>query len=290
MSKNREAVEEHRDTKALLSLLDAADRLPSATRLRARSYELLSLVPGSTVVDVGCGAGRAVAELAERGVRAVGVDPDPWMLSAARERWSAARERWSAAEFREAGAEDLPFADRSVHGYRADKVLHILPEPGRALAEARRVLRTGCRIVLVGRDWDAFMIDSDDAALTRTIVHARADLLGAPRAARQYRGLLLDGGFDDVTVEVHTTVFTDPAMLSLLTRLADPACTSGAVSRDQADQWLAEQRRRAEAGRLLIAIPFFVAAASAPAQAQDLSDGSRHRPRTRQHCHPNGST
>ncbi|MGP4113187.1 methyltransferase domain-containing protein [Streptomyces sp. 4N509B] len=256
MSNNQEAVEEHRDTQALLAVLDAADQIPSTTRLRARSYELLSLVPGSTVVDVGCGAGRAVAELAERGVHAVGVDPDPWMLT-------AARERWSAAEFREAGAEDLPFADGSVRGYRADKVFHVLREPARAVAEARRVLAPGGRIVLVGQDWDAIMVDSDDAELTRTIVYARADLLGTPRAGRQYRNLLLDGGFDDITVEAHTHVFTDPAMLSLLTRLAEPACASGAVGREQADAWLAEQHRRAEAGRFLVAVPFFVAAASA---------------------------
>jgi SAM-dependent methyltransferase len=255
MSKNQDAVEKHRDTEAMLALLDAADQMPSASLLRARSYELLSLVPGSSVVDVGCGAGRAVAELAERGVHAVGVDPDPWMLA-------EARKRWPGVEFREAGAEDLPFADGSVRGYRADKVFQFLQEPWRAVAEARRVLCPGGRIVLVGQDWDAIMVDSDDAALTRTIVHARADLLGAPRVGRQYRNLLLDGGFNDVTVEVHTNVFTDPAMLSLPTMLAERACTSGAVGRDQADEWLAEQRRRAEADRLLIAIPFFVAAAS----------------------------
>ncbi|MEU5977921.1 methyltransferase domain-containing protein [Streptomyces sp. NPDC047315] len=258
MSENQEAVAEHRDTEALLGVLDAADRLSSAARLRVRSYELLRLAPGSTVVDVGCGAGRAAGELAEQGVRAVGVDPSPWMLA-------AARGRWPAAEFREAGAEELPFADGSVRGYRADKVFHLLQEPARAVAEARRVLRPGGRIVLVGQDWDAIMIDSADAALTRTIVHARADLLGAPRAGRQYRGLLLAGGFDDVAVEVHTSVFTDPAMLPLLARLAEPACASGAVDRDRADGWLAEQRGRAEAGRFLAAIPFFVASASASA-------------------------
>ncbi|QID37033.1 methyltransferase domain-containing protein [Streptomyces albus] len=256
MSKSQEAVGEHRGTEALLAALDAADQTPNATRLRARSYELLSPAPGSTVVDVGCGAGRAVAELAERGIHAVGVDPSPWMLA-------AARKRWPEAEFREAGAEDLPFADGSVHGYRADKVFHELQEPGRAVAEARRVLRPGGRIVLVGQDWDGIMIDSDDAALTRTIVHARADLLGTPHAGRQYRSLLLAGGFDDVTVEVHTDVFTDPAMLSLLARLAEPVCAAGVVGRDQADEWLAEQRRRAEAGRFLVAIPFFVASAAA---------------------------
>ena len=256
MSKNPEAVEKHRNTEAMLALLDAMDQMPSASLLRARSYELLSLVPGSSVADIGCGAGRAVAELAERGVHAVGVDPDPWMLA-------EARKRWSTAEFREAGAEDLPFADGSVRGYRADKVFHALQEPWRAVSEARRVLCPGGRIVLVGQDWDAIMVDSDDAALTRTIVHARADLLGTPHAARQYRNLLLDGGFNDVTIEVHTIVFTDPAMLSLLTGFAESACMSGAVGRDQADEWLAEQHRRAEADRFLIAIPFFVAAASA---------------------------
>ena len=256
MSKNQEAVEERRDTEALLAVLDAADEMPSAVQLRARSYELLSLVPGSTVVDVGCGGGRAVAELAERGVHAVGVDTGPWMLA-------TAQRRWPEAEFREAGAEDLPFTDKSVRGYRADKLFHLLKEPGRAVAEARRVLCPGGRIVLVGQDWDAIMIDSDDAALTRTIVHARADLLATPRAGRQYRSLLLTGGFDDVTVEVHTSVFTDPAMLPLLARLAEPTCADGAVDRDRADAWLAEQRRRAEAGRFLVAIPFFVAAGSA---------------------------
>ncbi|MGE6738178.1 methyltransferase domain-containing protein [Streptomyces sp. NPDC059900] len=207
-------------------------------------------------MDIGCGAGRAVSELAGHGVHAVGADPDPRMLA-------AARKRWPRAEFRQAGAEDLPFADASLDGYRADKVFHLLRKPGRAVQEARRILRPGARIVLVGQDWDAIMIDSDDAKLTRTIVRARADLLAAPRAGRQYRSLLLDGGFDDVTVKVHTSVFTDPAMLSLLTRLTEPARSSGAVGRDQADRWLAEQSRRAATGHLLIALPFFVAAASA---------------------------
>jgi len=142
--------------------------------------------------------------------------------------------------------------------------------PGRAVAEARRVLCPGGRIVLVGQDWDAIMIDSDDAELTRTIVHACADLLATPRAGRQYRNLLLAGGFADVAVEVHASVFTDSAMLPLLARLAEPACAGGAVDRDRADEWLAEQRRRAEAGRFLVAIPFFVASASAQAVYRSL--------------------
>lgn len=241
----------------LVALLDAADRLPGAEELRSLSYDLLGAGPGTSVVDVGCGAGRAVAELAERHVRAVGVDPSERMIA-------IARDRWPRADFRIAGAYELPLPDASVDGYRADKVFHVLAEPARALAEARRVLAPGGRIVLVGQDWDTFVVDSDDPALTRTIVHARADLIVGPRAARRYRNLLLDACFDDVTVEVRTGVFTGPVMLPLLTGLAEGACSAGAVTREQTDRWVAEQRARAEADRLFLALPMFMAAATAP--------------------------
>ncbi|MFD9030781.1 methyltransferase domain-containing protein [Streptomyces sp. NPDC059567] len=241
----------------LVARLDAADRLPGAELLRALSYDLLGAEPGTSVVDVGCGAGRAVAELAERGVKAVGVDPSERMIA-------VARGRWPEADFRIAGAYELPLPDASVDGYRADKVFHELDEPERALAEAHRVLAPGGRILLVGQDWDAFVIDSDDPALTRTIVHARADLTADPRAARRYRNLLLNSRFSDVTVEVHTGVFTGSAMLLLLTGLAEAACSTGAITREQTDNWIAEQRARAEADRLFLALPMFVAAATAP--------------------------
>ncbi|MFE9169754.1 methyltransferase domain-containing protein [Streptomyces kebangsaanensis] len=241
----------------LIALLDAADRLPVSEELRFLSCDLLGAGPGTSVVDVGCGAGRAVAELAERDVQAVGVDPSERVIA-------VARGRWPEADFRIAGAYELPLPDASVDGYRADKVFHELAEPERALAEARRVLVPGGRIVLVGQDWDTFVIDSDDPALTRTIVHVRADLTVGPRAARRYRNMLLDACFGDVTVEVHTGVFTGPVMLPLLTGLAEKACSTGAVTREQTDRWVAEQRARAEADRLFLALPMFMAAATAP--------------------------
>ncbi|TDD32831.1 methyltransferase domain-containing protein [Saccharopolyspora elongata] len=241
-------------TDDLIARLDAADRLPGAAELRALSYDLLGVGPGRSAVDVGCGAGRAVAELAERGVRAIGVDPDELMIA-------VARDRWPEADFRVAGACELPLADASVDGYRADKVFHELAEPERALAEARRVLAPGGRIVLLGQDWDDILIDADDPVLTRTIVHARADLITSPRAARRYRNLLLDAAFDDVAVEVRTGVFTGKSMLPMLTGLAAGARSTGAITREQADGWMAEQRARAEADRLFLALPMFVAAA-----------------------------
>lgn len=220
----------------LLSRLDSVEDLPQARNLRERTYEGLA----GTVLDVGCGGGRAVGELRARGVSAIGVDLDPAMVE-------AATERWPDGEFQVADATALPFGDGSFTGYRADKVLHVLPEPEVAVAEARRVLATGGRAVLVGQDWDTFVIESDDPVRTRAVVHARADRMASPRVARRYRNLLLDGGFADVTVEVHTFVFTGPTALPALSAIGD-------------GDWLAEQTARAGEDRLFLAIPMFLAA------------------------------
>lgn len=139
---------------------------------------------------------------------------------------------------------------------------HVLPDPHAALAEARRVLAPDGRIVLLGPDWDTLVIDSDQPALTRRIVHARADNLPHPRISRAYRALLLDAGFQNVEVEVHTAVFTDTTMRPVLTGHATAACEAGAISDDQAENRVDEQARRDRDGRLLVAIPMFLASAT----------------------------
>ncbi|MFI6633728.1 methyltransferase domain-containing protein [Nonomuraea fuscirosea] len=244
-------------TDALIALLDLGDELPGAAGLRARSYELLGLAPGAVIADVGCGAGRAVGEMAGRGARPVGVDLDERMIE-------VAGRRWPAGDFRVAGACALPFADGELSGYRAEKLYHILDDPARAVAEARRVLAPGGRIVLIGQDWDTYVVDSDDAALTRAIVHARADLVTGPRVARRHRNLLLDAGFTDVTVEVHTWVLTGAAAVPVLADLAERARSAGSISAAQAEAWLTEQRERGRRDRLFLALPLFVAAATRP--------------------------
>jgi SAM-dependent methyltransferase len=243
------------DTESLIRLLDVAERMPGAVALRERGYQLLRPPPGATVVDVGCGAGRAVAELAGRGCRAIGVDLDPDMLA-------AARARFPELDLRSADVAALPLEDGAALGYRADKVYHMLAEPAAALAEARRVLAPGGRIVLVGQDWDTMLVDSDSGELTRRIVAARADTIPRPRIARSYRTLLLDAGFQEAILEVHTAIFTDPPTVSLLEKHATTARDVGAITDAELAGWLDEQRERAAAGRLTLAIPMFLAAAT----------------------------
>lgn len=215
---------------SMLQRLDAADALPGAAELRARTYELLRLGPGSAVLDVGCGAGLAVSELSSRGFRAVGVDLSPAMVD-------EARRRSPEAEFLVGDASSLP-VEGGFAGYRADKVFHELAEPALALAEARRVLVPGGRIVLSGHDWEALVIDSSYPALTREIVRARASVIAAPRAARGFRRLLVEGGFREVSVEGVISFLGGEAFVR---GLVDVAVRVGAVSVEEGEVWVAEQ-------------------------------------------------
>ncbi|AII11176.1 methyltransferase domain-containing protein [Rhodococcus opacus] len=239
-------------TESLVALLDVIDTYPGAAALRARSFDLLGAARATAVVDVGCGTGRAVAELAVLDVDALGVDVDEQMIRIARSRWPAGR-------FEIADAAALPLGDQSVQGYRAEKVFHDLADPAAALAEAHRVLAPGGRIVLIGQDWDGLFIDSDHPELTRTIVHARADTVASPRAARSYRNLLLDNGFESVQVEVHSGVFTDETLLPMLAGIAQAAAATGAVTADHTETWITDQTLRAQSDRGFVAIPLFVA-------------------------------
>ncbi|MET7366440.1 methyltransferase domain-containing protein [Streptomyces sp. NPDC005566] len=246
-----------KDTKNLLRVLDAVDHSPGAAELRSLTYALLRGPVNGAVLDAGCGAGRAVAELTALGVAAEGADLDEGMIE-------TARDRLPGGTFRVADACDLPYGDASLAGYRADKLLHTLPDPARALAEARRVLKPGGRAVLAGQDWETAVIDSDDAALTQTIVWARAALIASPRAARAHRNLLLDAGFHEVRVEVRTAVFTGLELLPMATGLAEAAAAAGGVPAREAAAWIAEQRDRAARDRFFMAVPFFLASATVP--------------------------
>lgn len=233
------------DMTTLLRKLDTFDAFPEAVALRERGYDLLRLRTGAAVTDVGCGGGRAVHELARHGAEASGVDPSDVMIE-------ASRSRWPELTFHLAPAERLPYADASLDGYRADKVLHALDDPTAAIGEARRVLRPGGRAMLVGQDWDFVAVDADDHELTHRLVRTRAAAMPSPNIARGYGNLLRDNGFTDITIEVHVVRPSPETMLSTFEPVADEVPGAG--------EWLAEQTERIANGRFLATLPMFLAA------------------------------
>ena len=108
--------------------------------------EQLRPVTGLDLVDVGCGRGDLTRQLAGRGARVVGAEPDP--VQAVRNRTSVPI---PGVCFVEAPGQDLPIDDCSVDGVILRFSLNHVPADlmDLALLEAVRVLRPGNGFLLV---------------------------------------------------------------------------------------------------------------------------------------------
>jgi SAM-dependent methyltransferase len=101
---------------------------------------------GRRVLDVGCGNGYVLERYARHGARTVGVDLTRAALGLCARRFSLAG---LAGDFVQANAESLPFAEAAFDFVSSMGVVHHTPRPEAALAEIRRVLRPGGRLVLM---------------------------------------------------------------------------------------------------------------------------------------------
>jgi ubiquinone/menaquinone biosynthesis C-methylase UbiE/DNA-binding transcriptional ArsR family regulator len=98
-----------------------------------------------TVGDLGCGTGHVAGALAPFVERVIAVDQSRAMLAAARARL---RDHPNV-ELRSGELEQLPVESRELDAALLLLVLHYVVEPGRVLAEARRALKPGGRLLVV---------------------------------------------------------------------------------------------------------------------------------------------
>ncbi len=101
---------------------------------------------GERVLDAGCGTGivarTAALHVAPDG-SVVGVDTDEGMIAEARRLDTAGEVTWKVGDL-----ERLPFDDGAFDLVLIEQVLQFIPNRERALAEVRRVLASGGRVVL----------------------------------------------------------------------------------------------------------------------------------------------
>lgn len=145
---------QRRRTRSQEFFSSAAGRWDSVrTELFGSSPELPALLalldPEWEVGDLGCGTGRVADTIAPYVRRVVAVDESPAMLDAARARLGPRASGAGRVELRQGRLEALPLADGSLDVALLVLVLHYVTEPGLALAEARRALRPGGRLVVV---------------------------------------------------------------------------------------------------------------------------------------------
>lgn len=163
----------------------------------AWSRALGLLLPPLDVADLGCGEGYLTIEAARWARHVTAIDRSRDAL--ARGRDLARRRKLTNITWKRGDLERAPIADRSVDVAMLSQALHHAERPDRALAEAKRILKPGGRVLL---------LELKEHAETWVRTKLGDKWLGF--SEERLRALLADAGFSKVVVRVGARRTGDP--------------------------------------------------------------------------------
>jgi ubiquinone/menaquinone biosynthesis C-methylase UbiE len=252
------------DARAVVARQEKLFSTPQAVDQRRRLRAILSARPGEFGLDVGCGVAHLACELAVEvapGGRISAIDSRGESVEASKVRVGEAG-LTDLVDVRPGDAADLPFPDGVFDFVVASQVYCYVPDVGRAVREAARVLRKGGRLVVLDSDWDMCVWASKDPVVTRRVIAARAAAQYAhPHLPRDLHALFRAAGMTitDAQSFALLEIRYDPDSFSVgsipLTR--DAALTHG-VPAEEVGRWEDELRSRTSEGEWFFCLNRFV--------------------------------
>ena len=198
--------------------------------------DALGLLPGTTLVDVGCGTGRHARSLRDRGVHAIGVDVSAGLLRTAA---GASPGGWVQADarrlpLRSVAADAAMSVCQGGFGITAGGDAAVFAEMVRVLRPGGRLLLTAFSLAFAAR----WLVPGDALDVSRDLHHSTADVRDADGVSRSFdlwtqcysaahlhhlaasHGLTVDGlyGVQPGRYERRSPTLTDPELLLLATR------------------------------------------------------------------------
>jgi SAM-dependent methyltransferase len=237
--------------------LEAAYMTTDVIEQRTIVLRSLALRPGQRVLDIGCGPGLLLRELAQQvgpAGRAFGLDLSEPMLEVARRRCADL----GHVEFATGDAAILPYEDASLDVVVTTQVYEYVPDIPGALAEVRRVLRPGGRVAILDTDYASLVVHTEDPARLARIVDAWDEHFVHRGLPRILGGQMSDAGFrlrERIAIPIFNPDHHANAFSWHLTRLiAGFSAGRRNCSAADAKGWLAELEELGRQGRYFFSL------------------------------------
>lgn len=107
--------------------------------------EMLDPLKNTAVIDIGCGTGKSIEPLIEKGLSVTGLEPSVYMLDIAKKRIG------NKANFVKSVAEDIPFDDNYFNYSVFFFSLEFTQNPQKALSEAFRVTKDKVFVFIINK-------------------------------------------------------------------------------------------------------------------------------------------
>jgi ubiquinone/menaquinone biosynthesis C-methylase UbiE len=246
-------------TPDLIAYLDTAAATAVGRDYKRRFVDALDVLPGHTVVDIGCGPGTDLAALADAtgtDGSVIGVDRDARMLDEARRRL-ADRPNVVVCP---GDAGDLPLASASADRARVDRVLQHVPDLATSITEIRRVLRPGGLCGMAEPDWHTLAVADEDHETSSGFAEFVASQVRNATVGRHLVRLCVEAGLRVRSVEPIAVLFHDFGTANQilgLRRNCARAVQAGRLAEARAEAWL----RRLAKGPVVAGFTFYLVTA-----------------------------
>ncbi|MBI4636881.1 MAG: methyltransferase domain-containing protein [Candidatus Rokubacteria bacterium] len=258
------------DGARFIEALETRGGTPTQAILRRRFLRFVPVRSGDRVLEVGCGTGVVVRDLAglvgARG-RVVGVDRSRLLLRAAR-RLCRARPRAGRITLRVADGARLPWRAGRFDATLAITVLLHVSDPMAVVAEMARVTRPGGRVGVQDQDFGTVAVEHPDPELTARIFTGVENRIYENRfSGRRLPGLLRAAGLGGVRLrtDVYQDTRLEPYTKSFLERRAENAVRFGIVDGRTAQRWLDGFTALVAAGSFVLTMNYYGAVGVKPA-------------------------
>ncbi|MDH3601526.1 MAG: methyltransferase domain-containing protein [Candidatus Tectomicrobia bacterium] len=245
-------VDAQADPRYLITFLDAGSTVEGIQRVKRESLTQLDLQTGHRVLDVGCGTGEDVRNLAHvvgsQGC-AIGVDVSGVMIAEAANRHG---DCGLPVAFGVSDAQYLAFADATFDRCRTDRALMHLKHPEQGLAEMVRVVRPGGKVVVFDFDWGTTFVDHPDESTTRKVIRAFSDGVQHGWIGRRLPRLCQEAGLVEITCVPHVVYIPYAIARHLLEGALATAQATGAVSAEERTRWWRYLEQAEAAGQCCI--------------------------------------
>lgn len=210
---------------------------------KQRTYTWMHILPGHSVLDVGCGPGIdtiALAELVGPTGSVIGVDVDAAMIAEADRRAEQMGCRaWCRHQAGDAAA--LPLETGTFDSCRSERLFQHVHNPAGILVEMARVTKPGGWVVILDADHGTWSIDTPEVDIERRLTRILAErMVINGYAGRQLYGLFKRQQFIDINVEIRPLYFTNYAQFRYGTQMniiEREALSTGLVTEEELNLW-----------------------------------------------------
>lgn len=246
---------------AALNLRASADDQKS---LRSKLIDLAQVLKNQKVVEIGCGTGALLLDLASAvgtSGRVTGLEPQPVLADVAKQIITEQNLSDVISVITDS-AEHLSLPDAMTDSCFAQTVLiHLPPDVClKALKEMVRIVKSGGKIISADQDGDTWIINHPERELTRRIIQFNSDQRYADGwTGRRIESLFRRAGLINVKAvpHVHVDRGADSYLFGMAKRIAAAAKDTGVLQEDEYLLWSEGLEETAQKGEFFSSINYY---------------------------------